>query len=131
MPRRPGEYAGLALCAALYGVVLAAFAVYLAGPAPELEEGVVRGVGIVLAGLAFVTAEALWRVRPWAYRAGFALAWGTIGCFLAPAFIALMVGEVIVAVALLLAAGFIAFPVLPMVAYLKRTQPRLHPRPAP
>ncbi|HSU13868.1 hypothetical protein [Longimicrobium sp.] len=132
MRQRPNEYAGLAFCAAVIGVVLAALAVYPAAPGAWNAWGVVfRGAGVLLSALALVTAEAIWRVRPWAYRAGAALAWSTIGCFVVPALAGLLMGELLGAFGMLLAAGFIAFPVLPMVGYLRRMHPQLHPRPQP
>lgn len=131
MQRRPTEYGGMAFCAAVYGILLAVLAVALPGPATDPVEGGVRAVALTLAALAFVTAEAVWRVRPWAYRAGFALAWGTLACFLAPAVVAVLTLELPAALGFVIMAGLVALIALPMVGYLRRMQPQLHPRPRP
>lgn len=131
MPRRPNEYGGMALCAVVYGVLLATFAVALPGPAAGAWEGLVRTAALTLAALAFVAAEAIWRVRPWAYRAGFSLAWGTLACFLAPAAVAVVMLDIPAALGFAVVAGLVALIVLPMVGYLRRMQPQLHPRPRP
>jgi hypothetical protein len=131
MQRRPTEYGGMAFCAVVYGVLLATFAVALSGPAVDPWEGAVRTAALTLAALAFVAAEAIWRVRPWAYRAGLSLAWGTLACFLAPAAVAVVMLEIPAALGFAIIAGFIALIVLPMVGYLRRMQPQLHPRPRP
>jgi hypothetical protein len=131
MGRRPTEYGGMAFCAVAYGVLLAALVVALPGPAAGAWEGLVRTVALALAALSFVAAEAIWRVRPWAYRAGLSLAWGTLACFLAPVAVALAMLEIPAALGFALLAGLIALIVLPMVGYLRRMQPQLHPRPRP
>ena len=131
MQRRPNEYAGMAICAALYGMALAAALVYVPGPVSEAGDGVLRAVMATLAALSFVTAEAVWRVRPWAYRAGFTLAWGTLACFFLPVLIALLKLEIPAALGFALVAGVVAMIVLPMVGYLRRSRPQLRPRPRP
>jgi O-antigen/teichoic acid export membrane protein len=69
--RRPSGFAGLAVCSALFGLAMGlAFL-----DTSTLDQPVAtRAVVAVIAALSLVNAEALWRVRPWAYRASRALA---------------------------------------------------------
>ncbi|HEX8903771.1 MAG TPA: hypothetical protein VF771_02875, partial [Longimicrobiaceae bacterium] len=132
--RRPTEYAGLAICAATYGALLA-WPLYAAGPPSDLGSAAAAGVISGLCALAWVTAEAVWRARPWAYAAGLALAVGTVGTLVAAAALGAAQGELGGAVATLLMAGCVTLVVWPMVAYLRRTaaqpprRPVLRPRP--
>lgn len=123
---RPAEYTGIALCAALYGAALAAVLCFTAPPA-DPAPAAMKAIATGLCALAWVTAEAVWRARPWAYRAGLALAIGSVAVFAVPALVGLAMGQVLGAFGMLLVAGCIAFVAGPMVAYLRRTAPR--PRP--
>jgi hypothetical protein len=73
MQQRPFVFSGLfaATFAAGMAMLLAAVPVNLADPA---ETWLGRTTLLVLGALAVVAAEALWRVRPWAWRASAALA---------------------------------------------------------
>ncbi|HEU4559016.1 MAG TPA: hypothetical protein VFS20_14245 [Longimicrobium sp.] len=64
----PGGFYFAALCAAAFGAVMVAVML------PADESLVVRAPAALLAALSGVAAEALWRARPWAYRATLTLA---------------------------------------------------------
>ncbi|HET7232536.1 MAG TPA: hypothetical protein VFJ16_21180, partial [Longimicrobium sp.] len=79
MKRTPTGFYVCGLCSAILGVLLAVGLWSMeAGNHVEAEEILVRGVLAVLAALSAVATEALWRARPWAWRASVALAvaWG-------------------------------------------------------
>lgn len=124
----PAEFRGLALCAALYAAALTAV-VWFALPARDAVTTLAAAVDVGLAVLAWVTAEAIWRMRPWAYRSAFALAGASVGVFAVPAMLALLAGSVIAGLGLLIPAAGIAFVTWPMVGYLKRAAPVPRPRP--
>ncbi|HEX8242770.1 MAG TPA: hypothetical protein VF541_04730 [Longimicrobium sp.] len=121
--QRPPEYGGLAFCAALYAAALTAV-LALSGPPAAPVIGALKAVAAGLCALAWVTAEALWRARPWAYPAARALAVGSVAVFAAPALVGLVLGEFLASFGFLLVAGCIAFVVWPMVGYLRRTAPQ-------
>lgn len=112
----------MALCAALYGAGLTAV-VLVSGPRDELAEIVLQVIAAALAALAFVAAEALWGMRPWAYPAARALAVGTVGVLALPALAALAMGRVAAGLGGLLPALCVAFVVFPMLKYLRRQSP--------
>jgi hypothetical protein len=80
-PRLPVDFAVLGAVAACFAVAMAV-AVCMLDPALGMAEWimVLRGAAAGLAVVSAVTAEALWRMRPWVWRASLALA---LACALA------------------------------------------------
>jgi len=72
MQQRPFVFSGL--FAAFFAVVMVLMLATLPGPPGGAEVWLMRGTLAVLGALAVVATEALWRVRPWAWRASAALA---------------------------------------------------------
>jgi hypothetical protein len=74
-PHPPPGFHTAALCAAVFGTIMAAAVLALetssGGPWGTLW---MRAAAALLAALAAVVTEALWRPRPWAYRSTLALA---------------------------------------------------------
>lgn len=118
---RPREYAGMAVTAALFAALLCAVVV-VGGPGRELGGVAIRAYVALLAVLSAITGEAIWRVRPWAYRAGRALAILTLAAFAIPTLVSLVLFEPVAALAFFLATGLLALVVLPMVGYLRRSR---------
>ena len=120
---RPREYTGMAATAALFAALLCIF-VLRGDPARGFGEALVRASVALLAVLSLVTAEAIWRVRPWAHRAGKTLATCTVAVFAVPGLVSLLLFEPVAALGFFLAAGIVALIVVPMVGYLRRTSPQ-------
>ena len=72
MRQRPFFFSGL--FSATFALVMVILLATLPGPADEAEVWLMRGTLAGLGALAVVATEALWRVRPWAWRASAALA---------------------------------------------------------
>jgi hypothetical protein len=111
----------MAVTAALFAVLLCFVLLYTdpGGYAPR--DLLIRGYVAILAVLSLITAEAIWRVRPWAYRAGRALAILTLAVFVLPTIVAVVTLQLLPALGMALATGVVALIVLPMVGYLRRT----------
>jgi len=118
---RPREYAGMAVTAALFAVLLC-FVLLNGDPGGYAPRDLaIRAYVGILAVLSLITAEAIWRVRPWAYRAGRALAILTLAVFAIPGLVSLLLFEPLAAFGFFLATGIVALIVLPMLGYLRRT----------
>lgn len=72
--RTPAGFYLLSICAAAFGVCAALVAGLTENEGRPGETILVRALAALLACLSAVAAEALWRARPWAYRASLALA---------------------------------------------------------
>ena len=96
--------------AASFALVMAYLVVSLAPNAPWVSPA--RGIAGVLAAMAAVAAEALWRGRPWAYRASAALALAHAVAVLGFAALASGMFGVQVALAYLFASAFVVVPIL-------------------
>ena len=117
---RPREYAGMAVTAALFAALLC-IVVVTGETGRHFAELVMRAYVAVLAVVSLITAEAIWRVRPWAYRAGRALALLTLAVFALPALYSLVTLQLAPALGFLFVGGVVALIVMPMVGYLRRT----------
>jgi uncharacterized membrane protein len=117
---RPREYAGMAVTAALFAALLCIFVV-IGETGRDPGDVVIRAYVAILAVLSLITAEAIWHVRPWAYRAGRALAAFTLSVFALLAILSFFLLQMGLAVGFAVAGGITALIVLPMVGYLRRT----------
>jgi len=112
--RTPLGFYVAAVCAAVFGAAMVRLALvpFWWGHLDVL----VRAAALVLAGLSAVAAEALWRARPWAYRASLALA-VAYACVLAiKGFLNDGMDGVVTAVWMLILSAIV---VVPLVAYVR------------
>jgi hypothetical protein len=71
----PAGFHAAALCAALFGTIMAVVVLEVdTGSGDQWGRMWMRACAALLAALSGVVTEALWRPRPWAYRATLALA---------------------------------------------------------
>ncbi len=124
-PHTPFGFYVCALCAAGF-CVFALLAMLTANEqnAGSLAGLAVRGPAMLLATLAAVTAEALWRARPWAFRASVTLAL-VYAATLAASLVSLWSTDEAGSVFLLLI--FSGFGVVPMLGYIHQRSRRLWP----
>ncbi|HEX8242769.1 MAG TPA: hypothetical protein VF541_04725 [Longimicrobium sp.] len=109
---RPRGFGVLAGCAVVLGLVLARELYYGSEGMPCLFLA-------PAAALALVTAEALWRVRPWAFRACLVLAWMLAGVPVAAGILGFSLKHG--GPAALVAAGTVsAYATYPVVTYVRR-----------
>ena len=125
--RQPLGYPLLAVCAWTFAVLMALALVAAddSMPVPNGTVLLVRVFAAALAVLALVTGEALWRVRPWAFRVSLLLA-ATYLC--AAAWVSTLAGETESAVGIFAAVGggsliFIG----PALAYLRDRHRQIYP----
>jgi len=112
--RRPVGLKILALCAALFAALMALLLLDADGYAG-------RGATALLGALSLTAADALWRARPWAFRASAALALATLATVLAGGVAS---GDLAgVGAWLLLSVVFL----LPTLAYVASVMATLHP----
>ena len=72
--RTPAGFYFVSVCAAAFGAIMAMVAGLMENLGNPEETILIRAVAGLLACLSGVAAEALWRARPWAYRASLVLA---------------------------------------------------------
>lgn len=126
-PHTPFGFYLCALCAA--GFCAVAVAAHLASNVETAAaDGLaVRGPAMLLATLAAVTAEALWRARPWAYRASVSLALVYAATLAANLMVLWGTDEVGPVILLFILSGFL---VVPMLGYIHHRSHQLWPRTA-
>jgi peptidoglycan/LPS O-acetylase OafA/YrhL len=86
-----------------------------------------RGVAALLAGLSAVATEALWRARPWVWRASLTLALAYAAAVLV-AFSADSMSSIMDGVAVLLVSATV---VVPLLAHVRRRAKAMWPKPPP
>ncbi|HEX8903770.1 MAG TPA: hypothetical protein VF771_02870 [Longimicrobiaceae bacterium] len=125
--RRPAGYTGLAVCAALFATVLVAV-VLSPNDSGDWVIGVMQCVLALISALAWVTAEALWRMRPWAYRASRALARSVVGVMALTGTLVLL-DEPWDGFWILFIAAITAWGLRPVLEYVRGRALALHPAP--
>jgi hypothetical protein len=123
--RRPAGFAVLAVCSGLFGTVMTLG--LLEGGAPD-DPMLLRAMVSVIAALALVNAEALWQVRPWAYRASRALARSVVGSIAVTAAWGLL-SQPVEAFWLLVIAAICAWGLRPVLDYIRGCSVALYPAP--
>jgi uncharacterized membrane protein YcjF (UPF0283 family) len=126
--KRPDGYTMLAIFAALIGGVL-----LLPMTHPEFQARNLATAGIhagyaLFTALAFVTAEALWGMRPWAYAATLALAASLVGAFVIGAIHGIVNGDYVL-VMLLPMGALTAWGLQPVLRYVRDRGRLLHGAP--
>jgi hypothetical protein len=128
----PLGFHAAALCAAMFGTIMAVVVLQVdTGSGDQWGRMWMRACAALLAALSGVVTEALWRPRPWAYRAtlALALAYTAVVTLL---FLGLEGVDGLIAAFWIL--FFSAWVVVPIVMYVRRRSatlfgPRLRPQP--
>lgn len=126
--KRPAGYTGLAVCAAGFGVLLSLGIIDPDFRALDLADAGFDAGFAVIAALAFVTAEALWGMRRWAYAASRALAASVVGAFLLGVVAGLTKGE-FASLIMLPMAAITAWGLQPVLRYVRDRSQALHGTP--
>lgn len=120
--RRPNGFAVLAVCAALFG----AFAGLVLATDDGGGDVAVNTLLAAWGSLGLLTAEALWRVRRWAFPASVALAGSVLAPCVVLAVVLAMDNDVPMALLALLAGGIMVFGMQPVLAYVRDRSRSLH-----